>query len=311
MSSPNEDWYGHLVAQSRNDNIYTLIHQYLEPDWEPNHELDFVVVRRSQLPEHLKNIPAQHISKKLVPDQYCFPGSDYILLHNYKLTEYLYFAKWAKFIEDFEDRSFIELRYDWNEESEECWNDPPAYRHLKKAIREEQEPTSVQRRFPAIEEEQALLKAYELLRDGKQKEKALEYAETGRRFLDSQNIESADSTEVLQLIERKMLGYNIVAMVYVWNNQINKAAEVDSLYILNSLLWSKLSSYIELYLQILMIKKQEEYLHHLFSDKEFRRYFLAHYEAFVSLFVNPEYELTRMAEVVSIINRISNDDTYK
>lgn len=59
MSTPNEDWYGHLVAQSRNDNIYTL----LEQDWSPNHDLDFVVVRKSQLPGKLKDVPAKHLSK--------------------------------------------------------------------------------------------------------------------------------------------------------------------------------------------------------------------------------------------------------
>ena len=309
--SPKENWYSHLVAQSRNNNIYPLIHQFLEPDWEPNHDFDFVVVRRSQLPEHLKNIPLQDLSKKLLPQQYCFPGNDYVLLHNYKLTEYLHFAKWAKFIEDFEDRSFIELRYDWTEEAQECWNDPPAYSLVKKIIREKQEPTPVQKKFPESEEEQALLKAYDLLRDGVEKGKALEYAEAGRRFLDNQNIDSANSEEVLQMIERKMLGYNIVAMIYAWNNHINKASEVDSLYISNSLLWSKLSSYIEPYLEMLMIKKQEDYLHHLFSDKKFRRFFLGHYEAFVSLFVNPDYELTKMGEVVNIINRVNNDKTYK
>lgn len=165
MQSPNDDWYAHLVEQSRNDNIYSLIHNFLEPDWWPNHELDFVVVRRSQLPDHLKNIPADHISKKLSQDQYCFPAGDYVLLDNYHLTEYLYFAKWAQFIEDAEGRDFIELRYDWTEEAKKCMESPPAYRHLQKDVdKKEQgglpvddsdyklfyqktEPTSIERRI--------------------------------------------------------------------------------------------------------------------------------------------------------------------
>jgi hypothetical protein len=82
MASPNEDWYSHLVAQSRNDNIYTLIHSFLTPDWEPNHDLDFVTLRESQLPEILKNVSDNHLSKKLKKEDYCFPGNDFFLLNN-------------------------------------------------------------------------------------------------------------------------------------------------------------------------------------------------------------------------------------
>jgi hypothetical protein len=86
------------VAQSRNDNIYTLHHSFLTPEWEPNHDLDFVAVWLSELSENLKIGPADHLSKKLKKEAYCFPGNDYLLLHNYRLIEYLFYAKWARTI---------------------------------------------------------------------------------------------------------------------------------------------------------------------------------------------------------------------
>jgi len=57
---------------------------------------------------------------------------------------------------------------------------------------------------------------------------------------------------------------------------------------------------------MLMIKKSLDYVQYLFSDKAFRKRFLAHYEAYVSLFVNDTYPLTRIHDVVGIINRVNN-----
>lgn len=291
MASPDRNWYRHLVGQSSHDNIYTLIHSYLVPDWEPNHELDFVVVRKKNLPAHLKDIPQKNISKKLSKEGYCFPGNDYVLLHNYKLTQYLDAAKWAIIIEDFEDSSFIELFFEKTEESE--------------AI------TPAQLKPPASEDEKALITAYKLLSEGEDKQLALQYAERGKFFLDNQVIEvNENSVEALQLIERRMLGYNIIAMVFAWNNQINKAASADAIYIHHPALWNKLAEYIESYLEMLMIKRQQDYLHHLFGDIEFRQRFLAYYEAFISLFVNDKYVLTRTSKVINIINRVRNDRRY-
>ena len=312
MSSPNKNWYGHLVAQSRNDNIYTLIHQFLEPTWEPNHELDFVAVRRSQLPQHLKNIPPKHISEKLPFEKYCFPASDYLLLHNYQLTEYLHAAKWAKVVEDFEHRSFIELRYNWTDEAEATWNNPPAY-PMYGAEKIQVQPTmSILHQPPQTEQESALIESYGLLKKGYNKKQALAFAETGKSFLDEQQITvTEDPNNALQQIARRMMGYNIVAMVYVWNNKIDKAGAVDKYYIHQPLLWIYLDGYIQPYLELLMVKRQKDYLKHLFSDKAFRQRFLGHYAAYISLFVDDTYTLTG-GEVVSIINRVNNtSDAYK
>jgi hypothetical protein len=310
MSSPNEDWYSHLVAQSRNDNIYTLIHSYLEPEWSSNHDLDFVTVRRSQLPEKLKEVPSKHLSKKLPQEHYCFPGNDYILLHNYQLTEYLYHAKWACIIEDFEGREFIELRYDWTEEAKHYFNYPLVYYGKMQPKSPKAELLPIQSKPPESDEEAALILAYDLLQKGEQREQALAYAEIGKLFLDQQLITvNGNSEEALQQLARRMMGYNIVSMVCAWNNRINKAAEVDVLYIHHPPMWDYLEDYIKPYLEILIAKKQVDYLKHLFTDKEFRNRFLAHYGTFVSLFIDDTYPLTMKSYVIDIINRVNNMPT--
>lgn len=303
MSSPNENWYAHLVAQSRTNDIYTLIHQFLTPDWEPGHNYDFVVVRLSDLPEALKPVPPQHISKKLKPADYCFPANDFVLLHNYKLTDYLHQAKWAKIIEDFEDRSFIQLCYQWTSEAEYIWYHPPAY-PFSHSNRQPEEPSET---IPVTSDDYPLFMAYELLQSGTSRKQALQFARQGQAFLDAQQIPAnANKEEAANQLSRLLAGYNIVAMVYAWNNLINDAAKMDALYIHEASLWPRLDLQIRPYLEMLMVKGQQDYLEHLFADAAFRKYFIAHYEAFVSLFVDPAYCLTYMGEVVGIINRVRN-----
>lgn len=303
MSSPNEDWYAHLVAQSRTDDIYTLIHQFLTPDWEPGHNLDFVVVRLNDLPDKLKPIPPQHLSQKLKPAQYCFPRNDFVLLHNDKLTDYLHHAKWAKTIEDFEERSFIQLCYQWTGEAEYVWHHPPAYPFSQQPG----QPQPPSERIPVTSNDYPLFMAYEFLQSGISREQALEFARQGQSFLDAQQTTiHANADESLSLQTRRLIGYNIVAMVYAWNNLINEAATIDALYIHHADLWPRLDAQLRPYLEMLMAKNQQEYLGQLFADNAFRNYFIAHYEAFVSLFINPDYQLTCAGEVVGIVNRVRN-----
>jgi hypothetical protein len=174
-------------------------------------------------------------------------------------------------------------------------------------------PLPIQHQPPQSEEEAALLKAYELLQKGIQKEEALQYAEIGEAFLDKQHIIiNENSTEPLHQLARRMMGYNIVAMVYAWNNRVSDAAAIDALYIFYPPLWDYLEDHIPPYLEMLMVKGWEDYLHYLFKDKDFRKRFLSHYEAYVSLFVNGNYTLTCVGEVVGIINRVNKTSSvYK
>ena len=280
MPLPNEDWYSHLVAQSRNDNIYDLIHTFLTPEWEPNHDLDFVTVRESQLPEVLKNFPPDHLSKKLEKEDYCFPGNDNLLLDNYQLTEYLFNAKWARIIEDFEGREFIELCYVWDKEAQQSWDEPPAYAKVKSPYNKEiPEPLPAKDFSLMDEKEQSLAIAYQLLQQGENRELALQHAITGKEFLDENRIPFNGETDSLfHEVIRQMIGYNIVAMVFAWNDQIDKAAQADAIYIHHPAVWAYLEPYIIPYLEMLMVKKQEDYLNSLFSDFNFRQRFFPHYE---------------------------------
>ena len=285
MSSPNNNWYSHLVAQSRTGHIYTLIYEYIPFNWQPLHDYDFVIVRQSNLPANLQKVPAKHISAKLLQQHCCFAYNDYIVLHNYHLTEYLEAAKAAVIVEDEKKRSFIELLF-----------------------KKESEPGSL----PPVaedftEEEINLVLAYELLQKGSDKELALEYAQKGERFLDRNRINVGDNSEkTLQKIMRQMTGYNIIAMVYAWNNQMANAVAADAIYIHHPEFWDILKQYIKPYLELLMAKGELDYVRYLFNDKGFRNHFLAHCEAFVSLFIDDTYTLTRMNEVVGIINRVKN-----
>ena len=302
MASKSIDWYQHLVDQSKTDHIYTLIHGFLRGDWDPGHDLDFVVLRTSGLQEiFADSIPEAHISPTLQKDNYSFPGSDYILLHNNHLTRYLEAARRMRIIEDFDEREFIELLFT---------NNPADYN------KNEANDYAPQRTIPDYREtspetlenkEDAIAIAYEMLRKAEERELAFSYAGIAEAFLNDKKIElSDDIDDGLFEVERIMLGYNVVAMVYAWNNKIDEAARVDNHYLRYHNVWNSLESHIGAYLEMLIAKKQADYLKFLFEDGDFRNRFLAHFEAYISLLVNDRYELTKMHEVVSIINRVNN-----
>lgn len=307
MSTPNQNWYSHLVAQSRNDNIYSLIHNFLTPEWEPNHHFDFMVVHQDDLPASLGKELAKHLSRKLPVGQYCFSAPGYFVLHNYKLTEYLYHATWAKMLEDLEGNSFILLRYQWTEEAARILKHPPAYSVGQPPIEQQQQTIAIQQRPPSCAEEEALIEAYDLLQKCVERDRAMLLADKGKAFLDNQPlIYEADAENALQQLTRKLMGYNIVAMVYAWNNKIDMAAEVDSLYIHHPPMWQYIADPIKTYLEMLMAKSAIEYLKHLFSEQSFRQRFQGHYEAYMSLFVDETFPLSRMTQVINIINRVNN-----
>ncbi|MBL7691445.1 MAG: hypothetical protein JNM41_07615 [Flavipsychrobacter sp.] len=300
MARRRKDWYEHLVDQSANDGIYTLIHGYLPHNWEPGHELDMVVLRLGDLPAKLGTIPGMHISQRLRKEDYCFPGDDYVLLDDFQLTPYLKAARRMQIVEDFEEREFIELLFT-NEPKEDIADDEepqerrsiPDYRTVTPATLDNKED--------------AIGIAYELLKNANERELALEYARMAETFLDGKGVIIGENIDKdLYEVIRIMLGYNVVAMVYAWNNKIEDAARIDEHYLRYPNVWDTLNDYINPYLEMLMAKKQADYLHFLFEDRDFRNKFLAHYEAYISLLVNDRYELTRMQEVVGIINRVNN-----
>jgi len=298
----NTDWYEHLVDQSKTDHIYDLIHGcYPLNDWTPNHDYDFVVLRLNDMPATLsQTIPEHHISTDLNRELWCFPGDDYILLNSDFLTDYLEAARRFSIVEDFEGREFIELLFTYN---------PDDYVDYES---EAQAPIPVPDYRTVTPDtltniEDAIGIAYELLRTAKERTLAFEYATIAETFLnDKMILISEDANSGLYETVRLMLGYNVVAMVYAWNNKIHEAARADEKYLLYPNVWEALSGHIGSYLEMLIAKRQANYLEFIFRDKDFRKEFLPHYEAYISMLVNDLYEITRMHDVVGIINRVNN-----
>ncbi|MDR3678999.1 MAG: hypothetical protein P4L41_03460 [Flavipsychrobacter sp.] len=281
MAYKNGDWYQHLVDQSRTDHIYDLVREYLQEDWTPGHLHEFVVVRSSMLPENLgKTVPEQHLGRGIRQEDYSFPAHDYVLLNNNYLTEYLEAAMEMVIIEDFDNRSFIELLFTNTVGSDKQTGD------------EEEEPD-------------VLAKAYDLLRKGESRKLALQYAMEAEGVLDGKLLgldKEVDAAEIL----RVKTGYNIIATVFAWNDKIDEAAVMDNKYLYDPALWALMKRHISSYLELLIAKKEEEYLQFIFEDATFKMQFLPHYEVFTSLFIDDTHVLTRRQEALSIINIVNN-----
>lgn len=219
----SKDWYEHLVHQSKTDHIYSLIHGYLPHDWADDPDYDMVAVRTGDLPEKLKQVPAAHISQRLKKEDYRFPAGDYLLLDDWHLTDYLEAARRMAIVEDLGGREFIELLFT---------DDPNEYSSYNYDVDETPARAVPDNRTtsPATLEnkEDAIAKAYELLRTAKERELAYEYAKVAEEFLDSRRvtISNYDIERDLYEVTRATLGYNVVAMVYAWNNKIDEAARV-------------------------------------------------------------------------------------
>lgn len=298
MAYEDRNWYEHLVDQSRTDHIYTLIHGYLQHDWDPGHDMDFVVIRKNHLPigKFPNGIPPEHIAGCLSKEDYSFSEANYILLDNEHLTDYLETAKEMKIIEDGQRRQFIELVFERLPKEKHIQFDNEPDIDIETIT-----PETLQK------PEDALYVAYELLKLHKDKERALQYAKIGEDFLNNRKVFISEMPESgLWNIKHKMTGYNIVAMVYAWNGLIIEAAAVDNEYLFHPNIWDDLEETINPYLEMLMALERLEYLQFIFKDKIFRKRFLAHYEAFVSLFIDDTYELTLPREVVGIINRVNH-----
>jgi hypothetical protein len=295
MAYKNRDWYEHLVEQSKTNLIYSLIHEYIEHDWDPGHDIDFVTLCPNRfLMATGYPFDEGDISKALAKSDYSFPSTEYVLLDNNNLTRYLELARAMIIIEDKDGREFIELLF---------VND------LQADVNpiDEDIHTAAASWDGASDKDGAVFGAYERLKVPCEKEEAYRYAQLAELFLDSKRVPIVDNVDAsLYEAKRILFGYNVVAMVYVWNDKMEDAAIVDSYYILYPHVWNELEDQIDAYLGLLMAKQQRDYLKYLFSDKLFRKRFLAHYEAYISLMVDDTYPLTRMREVVRIINRVNN-----
>lgn len=161
-----------------------------------------------------------------------------------------------------------------------------------------------------FEEDDSLLFCWNLISRGENRELALKFALEGEAILDKRLKaiikKPSDNSELMRIFT----GYNIISIAYSWNNLFEKNRYNDFLYLHIPNMWPFMKTGLEPYLELLLIKKQVIYLEEIFEDVKFRNFFFPHYEAFISLLVNPEYECTCMQKVIPITKRVEND-THK
>jgi hypothetical protein len=294
MTKRNRDWYEILVDQSGHDGVYDLIHGYIPHDWNPDHDLDFVIISTATfLGVTGSPFDINDVSETLEMTDYTFPAPDHVLISNERLTRYLNNSKAIQIVEDAEGRKFLELLL---------------LRPKEEVAGYEAGETSDAAQWDmAPDKDGAIFAAYERLKVPCEKEEAYRYAKLAETYLDSKRVPIVDNVSA-SLFEAKriLFGYNVVAMVYAWNDKMDDAAIVDSYYILYPHVWNELEGQIHAYLGLLIARGQSDYLKCLFADQPFRKRFLPHYEAYISLLVDDTYPLTRMQEVVGIINQVNN-----
>lgn len=106
-------------------------------------------------------------------------------------------------------------------------------------------------------------------------------------------------------------GYQLyaAALGYLWNNWFEEAFEAEQHFIKQEL-WDDFEIGIHAYLSVLIIKKQTAHLDELFKDDAFKEKFIAHYEVFISLLVNPDYRVTQSWMILTpIINKIRETES--
>ncbi len=95
-------------------------------------------------------------------------------------------------------------------------------------------------------------------------------------------------------------------MIHAWNNKTDEAARVNNYYLIPQCMGFP-GKPTGVYLEILTTKRQGDHLNYLFfEDRDFRKRFLARYQAYIPLLVSGRYELTRMHDAVGAINRVNN-----
>jgi hypothetical protein len=288
-----DDWYKWLVQQSRTDHIYDLIHNYLSHDFSPV-DGNFVLLAFDDLPQILQIINGTYYnaSRRQV---LVIEAVKYIVISNDHLTEYLEAARQMKVVEDDQGNSYIRLLFT-----------QPEYEDYE-VVEDDIEGYSTK---IAAHPEDVLKLCWDLIVAGRDKEQALYYALVGESFLTDRQHELAQSGGALSEVIRVSIGFSIVSAAYIWNDKVSDAAKCDENYLFKPYLWSHMEATINGYLELLMIRKNFDYLDFLFCNLEFRKHFIVHYETYMSI-VNPNFEWTKMKEIVPVLNRINNNINYR
>jgi hypothetical protein len=287
-----DDWYAWLVKQSRRNHIYDLIHNYLTQDFNPA-DGDFILLAFEDLPQILQLITGAYYNASrrhvLIID-----NIKYVAISNNHLTEYLEATQQMKVVEDIDGNSYIRLIFT-----------QPEFEQVNDIDEDEYQLDKIE-----AHPDDVLKLCWDLIVAGKDKQQALYYALVGESFLIDRQRELTQSGGAIAEVIRVSIGFKIVAAAYTWNDRFIDAARCDENYLLKPFLWTHIQAAIKGYLELLIIKNQVEYLDLLFSHLDFRKFFIVHYETHMSI-VNPNFEWTKMREIVPVLNRINNDRIYK
>jgi hypothetical protein len=136
------------------------------------------------------------------------------------------------------------------------------------------------------------------------KQRNLWYAVNAEKYLGHVQLPIKDTPAYFDMLYYKAFGYYTVAISYIWNGWYEEAFAVEEHFITEHF-WDKFKSSINAYIQMLIIKKQITHLGKIFSDVFFKKEFMEHYEVYISLLVNPDYQVTLSWQLlVPIINKI-------
>ncbi len=279
-----DDYYQVLVDQSKTDHIYTLIHNGLSHDFIPKDPDGFVLVNPNELVDILKPFNQKHVVKEI-----SIRNKKYVMLKNRALTNYL--EAGFKFEEVESKPHRYALLHFFPTKKDLAIQRTNLKRYAQENLRAQ-----------LFEEDKQLLTCWHYIVKRIYKRRALNLARKGHIYLDARRKTTSNKNEIIKI----STGYNILSIAYSWNNCFKEAAITDAYYIFNKKLYPYMQMVISPYLEMLIAKKQYNYLQALFENADLKRYFLAHYEAYISLAVNPHYRCKKMNEMIDIINRINN-----
>nr|WP_294897173.1 hypothetical protein [uncultured Pedobacter sp.] len=292
MQSHLTNWYQLLVNQSKTDHVYDLIHNGLSFDFNPQDPEGFVIIYPPNLPKHLQPLNPNHVvqNPKYIEPRFAMLKNDY-------LTPYLEAGTEFEVMEQLR-YNYAFLNFPLPLKKERQFTEDDEEEDDNQPILSNKQPEQI------FEDDDPLLYCYELIKKAENRELALALAQEGQQVLENK-IAQINPESQLQELLRICTGFNILAIAYAWNNKMDEAKICDSYYIHNPM-FNFMHYVIAPYLEILIVKKQTAYLHTLFANQAFKKSYLPHYEAFISLLENPHYECQKMNEMIPIINRVNN-----
>lgn len=148
----------------------------------------------------------------------------------------------------------------------------------------------------------------ELANEKPDRQKMLWYASKSGAYHKHMLLPIRGNEEYDIILYYKGFHYYCLEMGYLWSNWFEEAFQAEQYFITNELL-GELEAGIYVYLSVLIIKKQTAHLQELFNDIPFKEKFIAYYEEFISLLVNPDYRVTQSLMILTpIINRIRSTE---